>query len=114
MPRASGSIRFSAHHLFVTLDSYAAWALGEPGRELYRRSLRRNFPIDRLAPQDCEGDARHLVGERHRDKLEGLLVDQLLRPHPQRIGVTLAMKQHRMRAHDKALSDETLAVSGPC
>src|SRR5258708_34583844 len=76
MPRASGSIRFSAHHLLVTLDSCAAWALGEPGRELYRRSLRRNFPIDRLAPQDCEGDARHLVGERHGDKLEGLLLDQ--------------------------------------
>jgi hypothetical protein len=27
--------------------------------------------MDRLAPQDCEGDARHLVGERHGDELEG-------------------------------------------
>jgi hypothetical protein len=34
------------------------------GRELYRRSLRRNFPIGCLAPQDREGDARHLVGKR--------------------------------------------------
>src|SRR4029077_7110252 len=32
-----GSIRFPAHHLLVTLDSCTAWALGEPGRELYRR-----------------------------------------------------------------------------
>src|SRR6202020_3557845 len=109
MPRASGSIRFSAHHLFVTLDSCAAWALGEPGRELYRRSLRRNFPIDRLAAQDCEGDARHLVGERHGDKLEGLLVDQLLRPHPQRVGVRLAVKQHRMRTHDKQFAQIAIA-----
>jgi hypothetical protein len=30
------------------------------GRELYRRSLRRNFPIDRLAAQDRKGDARHV------------------------------------------------------
>ena len=29
-PRASGSIRFPAHHLLVTLDFYAALALGEP------------------------------------------------------------------------------------
>src|SRR5260370_20328933 len=29
-PRASGSIRFPAHHLLVTLDSWAALALGEP------------------------------------------------------------------------------------
>jgi hypothetical protein len=45
------------------------------GRELSRRSLRRNFPIDRAAAQDRDGDARHLVGERHRDKLEGKLPD---------------------------------------
>src|SRR5712672_362102 len=114
MPRASGSIRFSAHHLFVTLDSCAAWALGEPGRELYRRSLRRNFPIDRLAAQDCEGDARHLVGERHGDKLEGLLVDQLLRPYPQRIGVRLAVKQHRMRTHDKQFAQIAICPSSKC
>jgi hypothetical protein len=30
MPRASGSIRFSAHHLFVTLDSSAAVLLAIP------------------------------------------------------------------------------------
>src|ERR1700677_1031480 len=50
------------------------------GREPSRRSLRRNFLIDRLAAQDREGDARHLVGERHGDKLERLLLDQLLGP----------------------------------
>ena len=59
----------------VTLDSFAAWLLVSLGRELYRRSLRRNFPIDRLAAQDRKGDARHLVGERHCDKLEGFLLD---------------------------------------
>jgi hypothetical protein len=55
----------------VTLDSCAALALGEPGREPYRRSLRRDFPIDRLAAHDREGDARHLVGKRYGDKLMG-------------------------------------------
>ena len=109
MPRASGSIRFPAHHLSVTLDSCAASALGEPGRELYRYSLRRNFPIDRLAPQECEGDARHLVGESHSDEFEGFLLDQLLRPHPQRIGVRLAVKQHRMRTHDKQFAQIAIA-----
>jgi len=68
------------------------------GRELSRRSLRRNFPIDRLAAQDREGDVRHLVGERHGDKIEGFFLDQLLRPHPQRVGVRLAVKQDGMRA----------------
>ena len=109
MRRASGLIRFSAHHLFVTLDSYAAWALGEPGRELYRRSLRRNFPIDRRAAHDRERDTRRLVGERHGDKLEGLLVDQSLGPHPQRVGVRLTVKQHRMRAHDKQFAQLAIA-----
>src|SRR6204780_39031 len=109
MPRASGSIRCPAHHLLVTLDSFAAWALGEPGCELYRRSLRWNLPIDRLAPQDREGDARHLVGERHGDKLEGLLLDQLLRPHPQWVRVRLAVKQHSMRAHDKQFAQIAIA-----
>ena len=93
----------------VTLDSCAALG-GGLGREFYRRSLRRNFPIDRFAPQDCEGDARHLVGKRHRDKLEGLLVDQLLRPHPQRVGVRLAMKQHRMRTHDEQFAQVPIAI----
>jgi hypothetical protein len=60
----------------VTLDSFAARLLVSLGRELYRRSLRRNFPIDRLAAQDRKGDARHLVGERHGDELEGFLLDQ--------------------------------------
>jgi hypothetical protein len=68
-----------------------SWLLVSLGRELYRRSLRRNFPIDRFAAQDRKGDARHLVGERHGNKLEGLLLDQLLRPHPQRVGMWLAV-----------------------
>src|SRR5258708_40091539 len=109
MPRASGSIRFSAHHLFVTLDSYAAWALGEPRLRTLAVLLTPEFP-DRLScPQDGEGDARHLVGERHSDKLEGLLVDQLLRPHPQRVGVRRAVQQHRMRTHDKQF--ERIAIA---
>jgi hypothetical protein len=49
--------------------------------------LRRDFPIGRLAAQDREGDARHLVGQRHGDELEGLLLDQLLRSNAQRAGV---------------------------
>ena len=70
-------------------------------REPYRRPLRRDFPIGRLAAQDREGDARHLVGKRYGDKLEGLLLDQLLHPHPQRVGVGLTVKQHGVRAHDE-------------
>ena len=58
---------------------FAAQLLLSPAREPHRRRLRRNFPIDRLAPQDREGDARHLVGKRYGDKLEGLLLDQFLR-----------------------------------
>ena len=76
MPPASGSIRFPAHHLLVTLDSCAALAFGEP--RTYRRPLRRDFPIGRLAAQDREGDTRHLIDKRYGDKLEGLLLDQLL------------------------------------
>jgi hypothetical protein len=87
MPRASGSIRFPAHHLLVTLDSSAAVLLASLGCEPSRRSLRRNFPIDRRAAHDRERDARHLVGKRHGDELEGLLLDQLLRPHPQWVGI---------------------------
>ena len=100
-PRASGSIRFPAHHLLVTLDSSAAWLLASLGREPSQRSLRRDLSIDRLTAQDREGDARHLVGKRHGDELEGLLLDQLLRSHPQRVRVRLAVKQHGMRAHDE-------------
>jgi DNA invertase Pin-like site-specific DNA recombinase len=108
-PRASGSIRFPAHRLLVTLDFCAALARGEPGREPSRRSLRRNFPIDRFAAQDREGDARHLVGKRHGDKLERLLLDQPLRPHPQRVRVRLAVKQHGMRPDDEQFVQVTIA-----
>src|ERR1700678_1310853 len=74
-----------AHHPLGHPRLLCALALGEPGRELYRRCLRRNLPIDRRAAHDHERDARHLVGERHGDELEGLLLDELLRPHPQRV-----------------------------
>ena len=95
-PWASGSIRFPAHHLSVTLDSRTALALGEPWPlTLPVPPLGRNFPIDRLAAQDRKRDARHLVGESHDDKLEGLLLEKPLRPHPQWVGVRLAVKQHR-------------------
>jgi hypothetical protein len=57
------------------------------GCQSFRRSLRRNFSIGRLAAQDCEGNARHFVGERHGDKFEGLVLDKLLRPRPQRVRV---------------------------
>ena len=70
----------------------------------------RTVWIDRLAPQDCEDDARHLVGERHGSKLEGPLVDQLLRPHPQRVGVWLAVKQHRMRTTTSSLRKFRLPI----
>src|SRR4029077_6649478 len=86
-----------------------SWLLVSLGRELYRRSLRRNFPIDRLAAQDRESDARHLVGERNGDELEGFLLDQFLGPHPQRVGMWLAVKQHRMRAHDEQFAQISIA-----
>jgi hypothetical protein len=75
--------------------------LGEPGHEPYRSSLRRNHSIGRLAAHDREGDARHLIGKRYGDKLEGLLLDQLLGPHPQRVGVRLTVKEHGMRPDAK-------------
>src|SRR5450755_3990102 len=55
------------------------------GHEPLWRSSRRNFPIARLAPKDCEGNARHLVGERHGNEVERFLLDELLRPCAQRI-----------------------------
>src|SRR5271165_5344940 len=84
VPRVSGSIRFPAHHLLhhllVTPDSCAALALVGLGHEPTRRSLRGNFPIDRLAPRNREGNARHLVGERHSDKLERFLLHEFVSP----------------------------------
>src|SRR6202453_5335986 len=109
VPRASGSIHFPVHHLWVTLDSDVALILVGFGRELRRSSLRRNFVIDRLAAQDREGDARHLVGERHGDKLERLLLDQLLGPRPPWIRVGLTVKHHRMRAHDEQFAQVPIA-----
>src|SRR5450432_3372886 len=67
------------------------------GHEPSWRLSRRNFPIARLAPKDCEGNARHLVGERHGDEVERLLLDELLRPCAQRIRMGFTMKQHGMR-----------------
>src|SRR5271163_2342164 len=83
------------------------WLLA--GREPYRRLLRRDFPIGRLATQDREGDARHLVGERYGDKLERLLLDQLLGPHSQRVGMQLTVKQHGVRAHDEQFAQVPVA-----
>src|SRR5580704_13088000 len=85
------------------------WLLVSPGREPYRRSLRRNFPIDRPAPHDRKCDARHLVGKRYRDKLEGLLLHELLGPHPQRIGMGLTVKQHSMRSDDEQFAQVPIA-----
>jgi hypothetical protein len=42
------------------------------------QEVMRNFPINRLAAQDRESDTRHLLGKRYGDKLERLLLDQLL------------------------------------
>ena len=54
-----------------------------------------------FAAHDREGDARHFVGERDGDKLEGLGLHELLRPGSQRVVVWLSMIKDRMRAHDK-------------
>ena len=54
-------------------------------------------------------DTRHLVGERHGDELERFLLDQPLGPHPQRVGVGLTVKQHRMGAHDKQFAQVPIA-----
>src|SRR5471032_51984 len=70
---------------------------------------RRNFPIARLAPKDCEGNARHLVGERHGDEVERLLLDELLRPCAQRIRMGFTMKQHGMRPHDEQFAQISIA-----
>jgi hypothetical protein len=64
-PRASGSIRYPAYHLVVTLDCCGALALREPWSRTLPAFLPWNFLIDRLAAQDRESDPRHLVGERH-------------------------------------------------
>jgi hypothetical protein len=54
--------------------------------------------------------------ERHGDKLEGLLVNQLLRPDPQWVGVRPAVKQHRMRmgACIATLSSQASRGRGAC
>jgi hypothetical protein len=54
-PRASGSIRFPAHHLLVTLDSCAALALREPRPRTLTRVLTPEFP-DR--PSCCAGSRK--------------------------------------------------------
>src|SRR5450631_3822540 len=82
------------------------------GGEPYRRSLRWNFPIVRFAAHDRESDARHLVGERHGDKFEGLPLDKLLGPRPQRVCMGLAMKQHGMRPDDEQFAQVPIAHLG--
>jgi hypothetical protein len=72
-------------------------ALGEPWRLTLATLLAPEFPDDRRAAHDRERDTRHLVGKRHGDEVEGLLLHQLLRPHPRRVRVLLAVKQHGMR-----------------
>jgi hypothetical protein len=68
------------------------WTFEMPGHfsgARYTPSFEENFtPV--------KGDARHFVGKRYGDELEGLFLDQLLRPHPQRVGMGLR-KQHRVR-----------------
>src|SRR5438477_12027677 len=96
-PRASGSIRFPAHHLLVTLDSCAALALGEPRPRTQPALVTTEFS-DRPS---CRAGSRRRCApscwQAPRRQAEGLLLDQLLGPHPQRVGVWLAVKQHRMR-----------------
>lgn len=117
-PRARGSIRFPACRLLVTLGPsrrsacFAQRRLGfftSLGREPGRRSLSRNFPISRLAARDCEGDARHCVGERHGEKLQRFRLDRRLGPRPQSNDVRIAMKQHGMRAHDGQFAQMPIA-----
>ena len=107
--RAADGALSPAHHLVVTLNSFCRPALVEPGPRTPPTPATPDFPIDRLAPQDREGDARHLVGKRYGDKLEGLLLDQFLRPHPQWVGVRLTVKQHGVRAHDEQFAQVAIA-----
>ena len=64
-------------------------------------SLRRSRAIACLAAHDCEGDARHFIGERDGDKFERLGLQELLRPGSQRVFVRFAMIEDRMRADDE-------------
>jgi hypothetical protein len=77
--------------------------LSQLGGKLCRSALNRNFTIDGLVSQDCEGNPRHLVGEGHGDKLERFLLDEPLAPQPQGIRVWLAVEQHGMPAARAAL-----------
>jgi hypothetical protein len=100
VPRALGLIRF----LHIT-----SWSPSTPirlqalslGGNLSRSGLSRSSAVDRLVSQDCEGDPRHLVGERHGDQLERLLLDKCLGPQAQRVRMRSAMKQHGMRADNE-------------
>jgi hypothetical protein len=79
VPRALGSIRF----LRITSWSPSTPvppASSSPRRQSFSICLSWNSAVDRLVSQDCEGDARHLVGERHGNKLERLVLDELLGP----------------------------------
>jgi hypothetical protein len=64
-------------------------------------SSRDAFKAAFTAAHDREGDARHFIGERDGDKLEGLALHELLRKGSQRVVVWLAMIENRMRAQDK-------------
>src|SRR5277367_3802424 len=108
MPRASGSIRFLRIASWSPSTSAPPWLAVALAANL-ADALRRNFSIDRLAAQDRESNARHLVGQRHSDELEGLLLDELLRPHPQRVRVGPTMKQHGMRPYDEQFAQLSIA-----
>ena len=60
--------------------------LDERGRRMFAAGEVRTAGRGRLAAHDREGDVRHLVGKPYGDELEGLLLDQRLRPHLHRVG----------------------------
>ncbi len=50
---------------------------------------RRLSPIQFARGPDCPGDARQLVGERHRDEPGGSTLEKLARPNSKRIGALM-------------------------
>src|ERR1700687_4539483 len=57
----------------------------------------------------CRANARHFIGERDGDKLEGLGLHEFLCPGSQRVFVRLAMIEDRMRAHDEQFPQISIA-----
>ena len=66
-----------------------------------------------MVAHDRESDPRQLVGERHRDQLEGLGLHQLAHPSSQGVVMAFAIVQDGVGADDQQLAQIAVACREP-